>query len=155
MKLQTCERMTPNLPVPFLASWQYNTFLSGIMMLSYELARNPDRWLQDNSSNASDHIKGSTYYTLYNSCLLAPRIRPGNRPNIVLWEILLPGFWWKTVVKKCFANLSDNCLTYSVLWLFGWPLAWCLLCARSTRSWYCVISLLGGLTPVGSGGNNR
>lgn len=54
-----------------------------------------------------------------------------------------------------FAKLKDNRVTYSGLRFFGWALDWGLFCARSTGSWYCVMSLLGGLNPVASGGNNR
>lgn len=58
-------------------------------------------------------------------------------------------------VNRKFLTWMDNCGTYSSRWFVGRSLTRGLLIARSRASWYCVISLLGGLTPVGSGANSR
>lgn len=54
--------------------------------------RSTDRCLQGKGGNAGGYTPCSIDKTQQDSHPLAPRSCPGNRPNIVQWEDLVPGF---------------------------------------------------------------
>lgn len=89
--------MNPKLLVPPLANWYIVERVTDFCRstdrcLQGKAGRSTDRCLQGKAGNAGGYTQCSVYSTQQDSHPLAPRSFPGNRPNIVQWEDLVPGF---------------------------------------------------------------
>lgn len=136
--------LTTHPPRP-LESWHYNTLLSGIAGLASIACRAVGATLMITKKAGRIQVRTAWLVT---AVLATDPISYVSR----IW-CRVTGFT-KTVNKK-FLTWTDDYVTYLAPLFVGRSLARGLLIDRSRGSWYCVISLLGGLFPVGSGGNNR
>lgn len=139
MKLQTGERMNPKLLGPPLANWYIVERVTDFCRstdrcLQGKAGRSTDRCLQGKAGNAGGYTQCSVYSTQQDSHPLAPRSFPGNRPNILQWEDLVPGFcryWKKRSIFFFFFLLSWETIVWLTLdcdlWVDRWLEACCVL----------------------------